>query len=170
MLRPYWLPWCWGQEIDASGDQFGGLSPILLPMTIAGLGLIFSIAGTFMVKVKEGGSVQKALNMGNWSSIVFTVIASYFLVHWMLPESMVHRGISFTNSHVFWSIFLGLIVGALMSIITEYYTSMGKTPGKFNCKTIVNRSRYQHHRRAFRWHGINPAAYYCAGSRYLRGL
>ena len=129
-----------GQEIDAGGDQFGGLSPILLPMTIAGLGLIFSIVGTFMVKVKDGGSVQHALNMGNWSSIVLTVIASYFLVHWMLPDSLVHRGISFTNMDIFWAIFLGLVVGALMSLITEYYTSMGRRP----VNSIVRQSSTGH--------------------------
>jgi K(+)-stimulated pyrophosphate-energized sodium pump len=129
-----------GQEIDASGDQFGGLSPILLPMTIAGLGLIFSIVGTWMVKVKEGGNVQRALNMGNWSSIVLTVIASFFLVQWMLPENIIHRGIAFSSMDVFWSIFLGLVVGALMSIITEYYTSMGKRP----VNSIVKQSSTGH--------------------------
>jgi K(+)-stimulated pyrophosphate-energized sodium pump len=129
-----------GQEIDASSDQFSGLSPILLPMTIAGLGLIFSIVGTFFVKVKEGGNVQNALNMGNWSSIVLTVIASYFLVHWMMPESIVHRGIEFTNTDIFWAIFLGLVVGALMSIITEYYTSMGRRP----VNSIVKQSSTGH--------------------------
>ena len=129
-----------GQEIDTAGDMFGGLSAILLPMVIAGLGLIFSIIGTFMVKVKEGGNVQNALNMGNWSSIVLTVIASYFLVHWMLPETLVHRGIEFSNGDVFWSIFLGLVVGALMSIITEYYTSMGKRP----VNSIVKQSSTGH--------------------------
>lgn len=129
-----------GQEIDASGDKFAGLSPILLPMTIAGMGLIFSIIGTFMVKVKEGGNVQNALNMGNWSSIVLTVIASYFLVHWMMPESIIHRGIEFTNTDIFYAIFLGLVVGALMSIITEYYTSMGRRP----VNSIVKQSSTGH--------------------------
>jgi K(+)-stimulated pyrophosphate-energized sodium pump len=129
-----------GQEIDASTDQFGGLSPILLPMVIAGMGLIFSIAGTAFVKVKEGGSVQNALNMGNWSSIILTVIASYFLVQWMLPETLVHRGIAFSKIDVFWAIFLGLVVGALMSIITEYYTSMGKRP----VNSIVRQSSTGH--------------------------
>ncbi len=129
-----------GQEINASGDSFDGLSPILLPMVIAGLGLIFSIIGTYMVKVKEGGSVQNALNMGNWSSIVLTVIASYFLVNWMLPETMIHRGISFSAMDVFWAIFVGLVVGALMSIITEYYTSMGKRP----VNSIVKQSSTGH--------------------------
>ncbi len=118
-----------GQEIDASADGMNGLSPILLPMLIAGLGLVFSIVGTFFVTVKnEDSSVQNALNLGNWSSIVFTAIASYFLVVGLLPEKLAIRSYEFNNIDVFWAIVVGLIVGALMSIITEYYTSMGKRP------------------------------------------
>lgn len=118
-----------GQEIDASADNFGGLSPIILPMIIAGLGLVFSIVGTWFVRIKnETDSVQNALNIGNWSSIVFTAIASYFAVTYLLPETLVHRGVSFTSTDVFIAIIIGLIVGALMSMITEYYTAMGKRP------------------------------------------
>jgi K(+)-stimulated pyrophosphate-energized sodium pump len=118
-----------GQEIDASSDQFGGLSPILLPMLIAGLGLIFSIVGTWFVKItKETDSVQNALNIGNWSSIVLTAIASFFAVKYLLPENLVHRGTSFTSLDVYWAIIVGLVVGTLMSMITEYYTAMGKRP------------------------------------------
>ncbi len=130
-----------GQEIDASGDGFGGLSPILLPMVIAGLGLIFSIVGTFFVRVsKEDSSVQNALNLGNWSSIILTAGASYFLVKYMLPETLSIRGFEFTSMDVFWAIFVGLIVGALMSIITEYYTAMGRRP----VLSIINRSSTGH--------------------------
>jgi K(+)-stimulated pyrophosphate-energized sodium pump len=118
-----------GQEIDASADKFGGLSPILLPMMIAGLGLIFSIVATWFVRIKqETDSVQNALNIGNWSSIILTAIASYFAVHYLLPETLVHRGTSFTSNDVFMAIIVGLVVGTLMSIITEYYTAMGKRP------------------------------------------
>ncbi|MFC2185974.1 sodium-translocating pyrophosphatase [Peijinzhouia sedimentorum] len=118
-----------GQEINASADNYGGLSPIILPMIIAGLGLIFSIVGTFFVRIKsDQGNVQRALNMGNWSSIVLTVAASYFVVTAILPENMSIRGFEFTQMDVFWAIFTGLIVGALMSAITEYYTAMGKRP------------------------------------------
>ena len=118
-----------GQEIDATADNFGGLSPILLPMLIAGLGLIFSIVGTWFVRIKnETDSVQNALNIGNWSSIIFTAIASYFAVTYLLPEKLVHRGFEFTSTDVFIAIIIGLIVGTLMSLITEYYTSMGKRP------------------------------------------
>jgi K(+)-stimulated pyrophosphate-energized sodium pump len=118
-----------GQEIDASGDNYQGLSPILLPMMIAGLGLIFSIVGTWFVRIKaETDSVQNALNIGNWSSIILTAVASYFAVTMLLPEKLVHRGFEFSSLDVFFAIVVGLIVGALMSLITEYYTAMGKRP------------------------------------------
>ena len=122
-----------GREVVATGDGFNGLSPILLPMIIAGIGLLFSIVGTFFVSInKDSDSVMAALNRGNWGSIILTAIASYFLIQWMMPEVMtfqrgdVIREISSLN--VFWSIVLGLTVGALMSYITEYYTSMGRGP------------------------------------------
>jgi len=118
-----------GQEIDASADKFGGLSPILLPMLIAGMGLIFSIVGTWFVRIKnETDSVQNALNIGNWSSIIMTAGASYFLVKYLLPETLVHRGVQFTSTDVFIAIIIGLVVGAIMSYVTEYYTAMGKRP------------------------------------------
>lgn len=117
-----------GREI-VSVDNFGGIAPILLPMVLAGLGIIFSIMGMAFVTIKdEKGDVQKALNMGNWSSIVFTGIASFFIVKYMLPETLSIRGYEFTNMDVFYAIILGLVVGTLMSIITEYYTAMGKRP------------------------------------------
>lgn len=118
-----------GQEIDASGDKFNGLSPILLPMVIAGLGIVFSIIGTMFVRVShEKASVQNALNLGNIISIVLTVVASYPLVKWMLPETLTLRSIPFTSNGVFIAILIGSIVGAIMSWITEYYTAMGKRP------------------------------------------
>src|SRR3954469_18677843 len=75
-----------GQEI-VSEDQFGGLAPILLPMVICGLGILFSIVGTWFVRIKdEKSNVQNALNLGNWSSMILTVVASFFVVNWMLPD------------------------------------------------------------------------------------
>jgi K(+)-stimulated pyrophosphate-energized sodium pump len=121
-----------GREL-VSKDNFGGIAPILLPMLIAGLGIIFSIIGMLFVRVKdEMGNVQNALNLGNWSSIILTAVASFFIVNWMLPETMSWtdsaRGVEVTRMGVFWAIMVGLVVGALMSIITEYYTAMGKRP------------------------------------------
>jgi len=118
-----------GQEIKLT-DSFGGLSPILLPMVICGLGLIFSIVGTFFVRIKDDkSSVQHALNMGNWASIILTVIAAYFAVMWLLPDGQITlRATSFTKMNVFGAIVVGTIVGAIMSFVTEYYTAMGKKP------------------------------------------
>ena len=117
-----------GREI-VSLDNFGGIAPILLPMVIAGLGLIFSILATYLVRIKnEHDNVQNALNLGNWSSIILTAIASFFAVRYILPQDMMIRGFEFTKTDVFLAIVVGLIVGALMSLITEYYTAMGKRP------------------------------------------
>ncbi len=118
-----------GQEIKVT-DAFGGMSPILLPMVICGLGIIFSIIGCALVTIKdEKSSVQNALNIGNWSSMLLTVIASYPVVMWMLPEGQIAlRNATFTKNGVFAAIVVGTVVGAIMSFVTEYYTSMGKKP------------------------------------------
>ncbi len=118
-----------GQEIHVT-DAFGGMSPILLPMVICGLGIVFSIVGTWFVTIKDDKSnVQTALNIGNWASMLITVVASYFIVMYMLPEGIISlRGIEFTKLGVFGAILVGTVVGAIMSIVTEYYTAMGKGP------------------------------------------
>ena len=117
-----------------SNDSFGGMAPILLPMLIASMGILFSIIGTFFVKISDSAGlqtsvVQKALNLGNWGSIILSAIASYFLVMWLMPDSdMILRNYHFTKYGVYGAIFVGLVVGTLMSLITEYYTAMGKRP------------------------------------------
>ena len=133
-----------GRE-TSSIDAFGGFAPILLPMLIAGVGIIFSIIGTFFVKISDHAEVstvkvQHALNLGNWGSIVLTAVASYFLVNFLLPEHMSLRGFEFTKMGVFGAIMVGLVVGTLMSIITEYYTAMGKRP----VKSIIKQSSTGH--------------------------
>jgi K(+)-stimulated pyrophosphate-energized sodium pump len=134
-----------GRETTANGDAFGGLSPILLPMLIAALGIIFSIIGTFFVRISESAgnstsAVQKALNMGNWGSIILTAIGCYFLVNYILPQTMTLRGHEFTKQGVYGAIIVGLAVGTLMSMITEYYTAMGKRP----VKSIIRQSSTGH--------------------------
>ena len=133
-----------GQE-TVSIDAFGGMAPILLPMLIAGIGIVFSMVGTLFVNISENAdintaNVQKALNLGNWGSIVLTAIASAGLVFWLMPETMSLRGIEFTKLGVLGAIVVGLVVGALMSIITEYYTAMGKRP----VMSIINKSATGH--------------------------
>ena len=127
-----------GQEVTVPNgsvlvDNFGGFSPILLPMIIAGIGIIFSIVGTLFVKISESAEiktdvVQKALNMGNWGSIILTAIASFGLVSWLMPDTLYLRDLEFTKNGIMGAIAVGLVVGSLMSIITEYYTAMGKKP------------------------------------------
>lgn len=132
-----------GREI-VSDDAFGGIAPVLLPMAIAGIGLVFSIVGCLLVRVKEDGDVQKALNIGNWTSIILTVIASYFVIDWLMPagEMVMGRGnsIPFDKMDVFGAVVVGLVVGTLMSIITEYYTAIGKRP----VNTIIKQSSTGH--------------------------
>jgi K(+)-stimulated pyrophosphate-energized sodium pump len=131
-----------GINSSTSLNDFGGMGPILLPILIAGLGIVFSIVGTFFVRIKEGKSsekeVQGALNLGNWGSIVLTGIASYFIIQWMLPakmyftkiESSLSEGaeLGYSNTRVFFAVLIGLAVGGVISFITEYYTAMGKKP------------------------------------------
>ncbi|MGC4233733.1 MAG: sodium-translocating pyrophosphatase [Niabella sp.] len=123
-----------GQQIKITGtDTLGGFSPIILPMLIAGVGIIFSIIGTLFVRVSDTAgictrTVQRALNMGNWGSMILTAIASVGLVMWLLPDRMELRGFSFTKYGVLGAIGVGLLVGALIGIVTEYYTAMGRRP------------------------------------------
>lgn len=124
-----------GREIHSNDTTFGGMAPILLPMLIAGVGIVLSMIGTLFVRISDSvgnstSAVQKALNIGNWGSIVLTAIACYFLVNYILPdgEMTLRTNAPFTKNGVFGAILVGLVVGTLMSMITEYYTAMGKRP------------------------------------------
>jgi K(+)-stimulated pyrophosphate-energized sodium pump len=118
-------------------DIYGGIGPILLPMVIAGFGILFSIIGTLLVKISSNeakeAQVQGALNIGNWVSILLTAIACYFLVNMMLPATMqmefFGEGIKEISSmRVFYATIVGLIVGGVISSVTEYYTGLGTKP------------------------------------------
>ncbi|PQB07982.1 sodium-translocating pyrophosphatase [Polaribacter filamentus] len=118
-------------------DAFGGIGPILLPMSIAGIGIIISIIGTMLVKIKSNDAkesqVMTALNLGNWVSIGLVAIACYVLCKWMLPENMqmefFGEGLQEISSmRVFYATLVGLVVGAVISSVTEYYTGLGKPP------------------------------------------
>ena len=126
--------------IDMGGnitDSFGGIGPILLPVFIAGAGIIISIIGTLFVKIKSNddkeNEVMGALNVGNWTSIVLVALACFGLCNWMLPETMqmefFGEGTKEVSSmNVFYASIVGLIVGAVISSVTEYYTGLGKSP------------------------------------------
>jgi K(+)-stimulated pyrophosphate-energized sodium pump len=118
-------------------DAFGGIGPILLPMAIAGAGIIISIIGTMLVKINSNNAkeaqVMGALNKGNWTSIVLVGLSCFGLVTWMLPETMqmefFGEGLQQISSmRVFAATLVGLVVGAVISSVTEYYTGLGKSP------------------------------------------
>lgn len=118
-------------------DAFGGYGPILLPIVIAGVGIIFSIIGTWFVRITSDtakeAQVQNALNIGNWGSILLTLVASFFLIKWLLPDVMYMNffgegSTAITSMRVFFAVCVGLFVGATISWMTEYYTGLGKPP------------------------------------------
>jgi K(+)-stimulated pyrophosphate-energized sodium pump len=118
-------------------DAFGGIGPVLLPMAIAGVGIIISLIGTLLVKISSNDAkevdVQKALNIGNWASIIMVAVSCYALVTWMLPQTMqmdfFGEGLQDISSmRVFYACLVGLVVGAGISAFTEYYTGLGSKP------------------------------------------
>ncbi|MEN8666271.1 MAG: sodium-translocating pyrophosphatase, partial [Flavobacteriaceae bacterium] len=118
-------------------DVFNNMGPILLPIVIAGVGILASIIGTFLVRISSNeakeAQVQKALDTGNWVAIGITLVASWFLIDWMLPETLqmnfFGEGLKdIPSTNVFYSACIGLAVGALISFVTAYYTSLGKKP------------------------------------------
>jgi len=111
-----------------SSNLFGGLNGVLLPMLLAGVGILTSIFGTFFVRVKEGGNPQKALNIGEFVAAIVMLIASYVLINWLLPASWTFGGKEFTAMGVFWATIFGLASGLLIGLITEYYTGTGTKP------------------------------------------
>jgi K(+)-stimulated pyrophosphate-energized sodium pump len=125
--------------VPGFADNFEGLSAVLLPLVLAGVGIVMSFFGTFFVKVKEGGDPQRALNMGEFVSSIIMIIASYFIITWMLPAEWWFKdplyawenpelGNHYTALGVFWATVIGLVGGVLVGLVTEYYTGMGKGP------------------------------------------
>jgi len=118
-------------------DSFEGMGPILLPLVIAGVGILASIIGTFFVKIKNNeakeAQVQSALNIGNYVSLALTVASCWFLIKFMLPETINMKFFgegykSISNNNIFYATLVGLAVGWLISAFTEYYTALGKKP------------------------------------------
>ncbi|MFK7773504.1 MAG: sodium-translocating pyrophosphatase [Saprospiraceae bacterium] len=114
----------------ATTNEFGGLNAVLLPLVLAGTGILTSILGTFLVKVKDGGDPHKALNLGEFSSAGLMLILTFFIIQWMLPESWEVAGdpTAYTSMGVFYAVIIGLVSGLAIGKITEYYTGTGTKP------------------------------------------
>lgn len=114
----------------ATTNEWGGLNAVLLPLVLAGTGILTSILGTFLVKVKDGGDPHKALNLGEFSSAGLMLVLTYFIIQWMLPESWAVTGdaTAYTSNGVFIAVIIGLLSGLAIGKITEYYTGTGTKP------------------------------------------
>jgi K(+)-stimulated pyrophosphate-energized sodium pump len=106
--------------------SFDGLGAVYLPLVLGAVGIVMSILGTFFVKVKDGGNPQTALNIGEFGSAGLMVVASYFIINALIPESV--EGLPFGAMGVFWATIAGLVAGLAVGKITEYYTATGKKP------------------------------------------
>jgi len=105
---------------------FEGLGAVYLPLVLAAVGIVMSIVGTFFVRVKDGGSPHKALNLGEFGSGFLMIVASYFIITGMIPESV--EGLPFGAMGVFYATLAGLVAGFCVGKITEYYTGTGGKP------------------------------------------
>jgi len=98
------------------------LAAVVLPLFLAGTGIVISILGTFFVNVKEGGNPQKALNTGEFGASGIMVIVSYFIIKAVLPESWSHNGFDYTSNGIFVATLIGVVSGTIIGLVTEYFT------------------------------------------------
>ena len=112
------------------------LEAVLLPLFLAGAGILISIFGTFFVNVKEGGNPQKGLNTGEFLAAGLMIIVSYFIIKFTLPESWSFNDFNYTSNGVFFAAVIGLLAGVMIGIVTEYYTGTDYGP----VKGIANQS------------------------------
>ncbi|MBT5716358.1 MAG: sodium-translocating pyrophosphatase, partial [Opitutae bacterium] len=117
-------------------DELNNLSPVFLPLILGAIGIVTSIIGTFLVKVKDGGDPHKALNQGEFASSILMIICSYIAINHFMPESWNYGGNEYTSDGVFFAIIIGLIAGLAIGKITEHYTGTGTKP----VKSIVEQS------------------------------
>ncbi|WP_116126376.1 sodium-translocating pyrophosphatase [Lewinella sp. IMCC34183] len=125
-------------------SEIGGLNAVLLPLVVAGIGIVASIVGTFFVRVGEGGDPQKALNTGELIAAAIMLVLTFFAVTTLLPDSWTinYDGLgkpltdpqgdpvsfAYTNMGVFYAIIMGLVAGLGIGYITEHYTGTGTKP------------------------------------------
>ncbi|MEO1516092.1 MAG: sodium-translocating pyrophosphatase [Bacteroidota bacterium] len=116
-------------EFQNHTGGFNALNAVLLPMVLAGVGIITSIVGTFLVRVKEGGDPQKALNRGELTSSLLMLIVTYLIVVWIMPETWTAAdGITYKETGVFYAVIFGLVSGLGIGYVTEFYTGTGTKP------------------------------------------
>jgi K(+)-stimulated pyrophosphate-energized sodium pump len=113
-----------------ASDGLGGLSAVYLPLILAAIGIVVSIIGTFLVRTKEGGNPQAALNIGTFGAGILMVAVSYFVIKMILPTTWSFAGKEYSAAGVFWATIAGLAGGIAIGLITEYYTAENRSPAR----------------------------------------
>ncbi|MFB0516369.1 MAG: sodium-translocating pyrophosphatase [Candidatus Neomarinimicrobiota bacterium] len=103
---------------------------VVLPLYLAGAGILASIIGTFFVRVREGGSPQNALNLGTFTAGLITLIAAWFITRWQLPEAVQVGGKVIAAGSVFVAAVTGVVAGTLIGLFTEYFTAENRAPAR----------------------------------------
>ncbi|MBT8385845.1 MAG: sodium-translocating pyrophosphatase [Ignavibacteria bacterium] len=118
------------------GIVYQNINLIILPLFLAGLGIICSIIGTFAVRTKEGGNPQTALNLGTFGSGVLMILLAYPLINYFLPElaepatNVTGLLKALTASNIFIVTIVGLLAGIAIGLTTEYYTAESRKPAQ----------------------------------------
>ncbi len=127
-----------GLTISPMSKEIMGINPaIILPILLAAAGIIFSIASSFLVRISETGSPQRALNIGNFGAVIMTAIGSYFLINYMFDSSIIIDKINTPAINVFYTVLIGLGVGTLVSLVIEYYTGKDSKPVLFIARQSI---------------------------------
>jgi K(+)-stimulated pyrophosphate-energized sodium pump len=110
------------------GAAAGSLSLVALPLVLAAAGIVISVAGTFLVRTKEGGNPQTALNIGTFGAGIVMAIATWPIVQAISPDTFTLHGVPYAASGIFWATIAGLFGGIAIGMLTEYYTAENRSP------------------------------------------
>ena len=120
-----------GAAFIATFEGMSGVEPlaaVLLPLVVAGVGIVVSIVGSFFVRVREGGNPQAALNAGEFGASGIMAVLAFFIIRWMLPSEWTIDGTTYTSMGVYYAVLIGLVAGVMVGLITEYFTSIEHAP------------------------------------------
>ncbi|MGB5287818.1 MAG: sodium-translocating pyrophosphatase [Ignavibacteriaceae bacterium] len=118
------------------GIVYENFNLIVLPLLLAGLGIICSILGTFVVKTKEGGNPQTALNIGTFGAGGVMILLAYPVINYFVPNAVTPSVdvtgllIQLTATNIFFVTIIGLLAGIAIGLTTEYYTAESRSPAR----------------------------------------
>jgi K(+)-stimulated pyrophosphate-energized sodium pump len=121
-----------GSMVIGAAAAAASAEATLLPLGLAGVGILASIIGSFFVRVREGGNPQTALNIGSIVAGVLMIVGTVAVAWWIVPA----EGIAFSADfvvgagRVVWATVAGLVAGILVGLTTEYYTSKDRGPAQ----------------------------------------